>query len=99
MLPVESVATATASPRYSPAGSLRKFATALNGISGTSVIVAFACANKGLAASVRTAHVEARIRVIERPLSRAEPISAPPVIQRSRHDGAKGATRGRRDGG
>src|SRR5919198_1555042 len=82
MLPFEFVATATASPRYSPGGSLRKFATVVNGISGTPVTVAFACANAGPAASVRTAHAEARIRVIERPLSRGERIPAPPVVQR-----------------
>src|SRR5215813_1827812 len=77
MLPFELVATATDSPRDSPGGSLRKFATVVNGISGTPVIVAFACANAEPVASVRTAHVEARIRVIECPLSRAEPI---PVV-------------------
>src|SRR5262245_14861039 len=74
MLPFEFVATATDSPMYSPGGSLRKFGTAVNGISGTPVIVAFACANAGPAASVRMAHVKARIRVIDRSLSRAEPI-------------------------
>src|SRR3982751_1064334 len=68
MLPFELVATATDSPRDSPGGSLRKFDTVVNGISGTPVIVAFACANAGPAASVRTAHAEARIRIIERPL-------------------------------
>src|SRR5205085_9680493 len=67
MLPFELVATATDSPRDSPGGSLRKFDTAVNGMSGTPVIVAFACANAGPTASVRTAHAEARIRVIERP--------------------------------
>src|SRR5206468_8523452 len=55
----------------------------VNGISGTPVTVAFACANAVAAASVMTAHVEARIRLIERPLSRAEPIPAPPMVQRS----------------
>src|SRR5215813_13966774 len=74
MLPFELLATATDSPRDSPGGSLRKFATVVNGISGTPVIVAFACANAEPVASVRTAHVEARISVIECPLSRAEPI-------------------------
>src|ERR687887_664304 len=92
MLPFEFVATATASPRYSPGGSLRKFATVVNGISGTPVTVAFACANAGPAASVRTAHAEARIRVIERPLSRAEPIPAPPVVQRAMRDERIAAT-------
>src|SRR5262245_42904712 len=76
MLPFEFVATATDSPMDSPGGSLRKFGTVVNGMSGTPVIVAFACANTGPAASIRTAHVEARIRVIECPLSRAEPIPA-----------------------
>src|SRR3982750_3677969 len=50
MLPFELVATATDSPRDSPGGSLRKFDTVVNGISGTPVIVAFACANAGPAA-------------------------------------------------
>src|SRR5439155_14171064 len=67
MLPFELVATATDSPRDSPGGSLRKFDTVVNGMSGTPVIVAFACANAWPTASVRTAHAEARIRVIERP--------------------------------
>src|SRR5262245_13933144 len=89
MLPFEFVATATDSPRDSPGGSLRKFDTVVNGMSGTPVIVAFACANAGPAASVRTAHVEARIRVIERPLSRAEPTSGPPVVQRSSLTGVR----------
>src|SRR3954467_7199499 len=69
MLPFEFVATATDSPSDSPGGSLRKFDAVVNGMSGTPVIVAFACANAGPAASVRTAHVETRIRVIERSLS------------------------------
>jgi hypothetical protein len=68
MLPFELVATATDSPSDSPGGSLRKFDTVVNGISGTPVIVAFACANAGPTANVRTAHAEARIRIIERPL-------------------------------
>src|SRR5215217_3718451 len=82
MLPLEFVATATDSPSDSPGGSLRKFGTAVNGISGTPVIVAFACANAGPTVSVRTAHAEARIRVIECPLSRGQPIPPPPVVQR-----------------
>jgi hypothetical protein len=36
-VPFESVATATDSPRYSPAGSLRKFGTVVKGISDTPV--------------------------------------------------------------
>src|SRR4029450_8520577 len=77
MLPFEFVATATDSPRYSPGGSLRRFDTVVNGISGTPVTVAFCCANAGPVASVRQAHAEARIRVIDPPLPRAEPI---PVV-------------------
>jgi hypothetical protein len=42
MLPFEFVATATDSPRFSPDGSLRKFGTDVNGMSGTPAIVAFA---------------------------------------------------------
>jgi hypothetical protein len=41
MFPFELVATATDSPRYSPAGSLRKFGTEVKGMSGTPVMVAF----------------------------------------------------------
>src|SRR4030095_3438637 len=87
MLPFEFVATATDSPRDSPGGSLRRFGTVLNGMSGTPVIVAFACANAGPAASIRTAYVEARIRVIEHPVACAEPIPASPVVQRSTREG------------
>src|SRR5881394_2314009 len=96
MLPFEFVATATDSPRDSPGGSLRKLGTVVNGISGTPVIVAFACANAGPAASVTTAQVQARIRLIEPPLSCAEPIPAPPVVQGSMRGTNRSRTRDRR---
>src|SRR5213593_125669 len=60
MLPFELVATATASPRYSPAGSFRKFATGVKGISGTPVIVAFCWADAEAATSSQAAHADAR---------------------------------------
>src|SRR5215510_4334374 len=60
MCPFEFVATATDSPSDSPAGSFRKFGTAVNGISGTPVIVAFCCAAADPATSVKTAIVQTR---------------------------------------
>src|SRR5712692_1825172 len=73
MLPFELVATATASPKYSPAGSLRKFGTAVKGISGTPVIVAFCWATAERATSSKTpAHAKARYRFMERPLTRLD---------------------------
>ena len=68
MLPFELVATATDSPRDSPAGSLRKFGTAVNGISGTPVIVAFCWADAEPARSRTAAHVQERCRVMARSL-------------------------------
>src|SRR5438552_9823575 len=65
MLPFELVATATASPRYSPAGSLRKFGTEVKGISGTPVIVAFCWADADGARSRIAAHVKERRRVMD----------------------------------
>src|SRR5258705_13754638 len=65
MLPFELVATATASPRYSPAGSLRKFGTEVKGISGTPVIVAFCWAEAEPARSRTAASVEKRCRVMD----------------------------------
>src|SRR5205814_10592125 len=65
MLPFELVATATASPRYSPAGSLRKFGTEVKGISGTPVIVAFCWADAEGARSRTAAHVKKRRRVMD----------------------------------
>src|SRR2546426_10621558 len=63
MLPFELVATATDSPRYSPAGSLRKSGTDVKGISGTLVIVAFCWADADAAMSSKAAaHAEARCR-------------------------------------
>src|SRR5712664_1052449 len=71
MLPFESVATATDSPKYSPAGSLRKFGTAVKGISGTPVIVAFCWATAERATSSKNpAHAKPRYRCMERPLTR-----------------------------
>src|SRR5262249_9198942 len=66
MLPFELVATATASPRYSPAGSLRKFGTEGKGMFGTPVIVAFCWADTEPAASRDATHADARCRVMER---------------------------------
>src|SRR5205809_5541403 len=65
MLPFGLVATATASPRYSPAGSLRKFGTEVKGISGTPVIVAFCWADAEPARSRTAAYVENRCRVMD----------------------------------
>src|SRR2546425_8827351 len=63
MLPFELVATATDSPRSSPAGSLRKSGTDVKGISGTLVIVAFCWADADAATSSKAAaHAEARCR-------------------------------------
>src|SRR6266545_4058369 len=73
MLPFELVATATASPRDSPGGSLRKFGTEVNGMSGTPVIVAFCWATAEPATSRKAAeHAETRDRVIGGPLSRVD---------------------------
>ena len=63
--PLELVATATASPRYSPGGSFRKFGTAVNGISGTFWMVALRCANAGASANTERATDEMKIRFIE----------------------------------
>src|SRR5215831_14544608 len=63
--PLELVATATASPRYSPGGSFRKFGTVVNGISGTFWIVALRWANAGASANTESATGEMRIRFIE----------------------------------
>src|ERR1700722_17101413 len=52
--PLELVATATDSPRYSPAGSFNKFGADVNGISGTFSMVALRWAN-AFAASSTTA--------------------------------------------
>src|SRR3954467_9733005 len=68
MFPFELVATATDSPRDSPAGSLRKFGTDVNGISGTPVIVAFCWADAEPARSRTTAYVQKRCRVMDRSL-------------------------------
>src|SRR5436853_2033101 len=65
MWPLEFVATATASPRYSPGGSFRKFGTAVNGISGTILMVALRCANAGASANTERATGEMKIRFIE----------------------------------
>src|SRR5262245_15773588 len=65
MLPFELVATATDSPRYSPAGSFRKFGTDEKGISGTPVIVAFCWADAETARSTTAAQVERRCRVMD----------------------------------
>src|SRR5712692_6972819 len=65
MLPFELVATATASPKYSPAGSLRKFGTEVTGISGTPVIVAFCWADAEPARSRTAAYVQKRCRVMD----------------------------------
>src|SRR6185436_383316 len=81
MLPFELVATATDSPRNSPAGSLRKFGTAVNGISGTPVIVAFCWADAEPARSRTAAHVQARCRVMGRSLHhRTQPFNHDPLI-------------------
>src|SRR5271154_6973451 len=63
MWPLELVATATDSPRYSPGGSFNKFGADVNGISGTFSMVALRCANAGAAISARTTD-QVRIRVI-----------------------------------
>src|ERR1700730_10152527 len=65
MFPFELVATATASPKYTPAGSLRKFGTEVKGISGTPVIVAFCWADAEPARSRTAAYVEKRCRVMD----------------------------------
>src|SRR5215210_4586847 len=65
MFPFEFVATATASPRYSPGGSLRKFGTEVKGISATPVIVAFCWADAEPARSRTAAYVQKRCRVMD----------------------------------
>src|SRR5262249_52319453 len=65
MLPFESVATATDSPRYSPAGSLRKFDTEVKGMSGTPLIVAFCWARAEPATSTTPTHAETRFRFMD----------------------------------
>src|SRR6266849_1263258 len=72
MLPFELVATATDSPKYSPAGSLRKFGTAVKGMSVTPVIVAFCWATAGPATRTTAVHAEARYRSMERPPTRSD---------------------------
>src|ERR1051326_8148500 len=63
--PLEFVATATASPRYSPGGSFKKFGTVENGISGTFWMVALRCANAGASASAHRATGGTRIRFMK----------------------------------
>src|SRR5436190_14263545 len=66
MWSLELVATATDSPRYSPGGGLRKFGTAVNGISGTPVIVALSCACAAPAHSTTaSAQVDVKSRFID----------------------------------
>src|SRR5271154_7039989 len=66
MCPLELVATATDSPRYSPGGSLRKFGTEVKGISGTFWALAFCCARAGAAHSTKAAaQTDVRQRFIE----------------------------------
>src|SRR5437879_2731613 len=65
MWPLELVATATDSPRYSPGGSFNKFGTVVNGISGTFSMVALRWASTGAAASTARMTDEVRIRFIE----------------------------------
>src|SRR5262252_2841806 len=72
MWPLELVATATASPRYSPAGSLKKFGAVVNGISGTSWMVALRCANAGASANTERATGGTKTRFIESPVMVAE---------------------------
>src|ERR1044071_5647956 len=77
MLPFESVATATDSPRYSPAGSLRKLATEVNGMSGTPVIVAFCWATTVPAMSSMNAALAApRNRFMRRIIRRSAAAAA-----------------------
>src|SRR5882672_3020505 len=71
MLPFELVATATASPKYSPAGSLRRFGTEVKGISGTPVTVAFCWADAEPVRSRTAAYVEKRCRVMDGAYTRA----------------------------
>src|SRR5262245_35739863 len=71
MLPFESVATATDSPRYSPAGSLRKFGTVVKGMSGTPVTVAFCWQSAEAAVTTTAAHVEGTRRFMGRSLYQA----------------------------
>src|ERR1041385_7336406 len=65
MWPLELVATATASPRYSPGGSFRKFGTVVNGISGTFWMVALRCAKPGATPNRNRATDETKNRFIE----------------------------------
>src|SRR5260370_18338657 len=53
MCTFELGATATDCPRYSPGGSLRKFATEVKGIAGKIWALAFCCASAGAAPSMR----------------------------------------------
>src|SRR2546427_12899271 len=88
MLPFELVATATDSPRYSPAGSLRKSGTDVKGISGTLVIVAFCWADADAATSSKAAaHAEARYRFMKA-LSRVCTIAVAAGPPRRRNSGA-----------
>src|SRR5262252_2346314 len=54
MWPFELVATPTASPRVSPAGTFRKFGTEVYAISGTFCAVAFCCAKAEIGESARS---------------------------------------------
>src|SRR5579872_3180278 len=67
MWPLELVATATDSPRYSPGGSFKKFPAVVNGISGTFSIVALRCANTGIAARAARVNDQVKICFIESP--------------------------------
>src|SRR6476661_5541399 len=85
MFPFELVATATDSPRDSPAGSLRKFGTEVNGISGTPVIVAFCWADAEPAMSRTAAYVQKRCRVMDRSLyHRSGSFNHDPAMERAR---------------
>src|SRR5207248_11674108 len=63
--PLEFVATATDSPRYSQGGGFRKLGTEVKGISGTFCAVAFNCAAAPPAHKTKAkAHVVVRCRFI-----------------------------------
>src|SRR5713101_4323573 len=85
MFPFELVATATDSPRYSPAGSLRKFGTEVKGISGTPVIVAFCCADTEPARRRTAAYGENRCRFMDGSLYQgSRPFNHDPASRRTR---------------
>src|ERR1700674_5551755 len=65
MWPLELVATATDSPRYSPGGSFKKFGADENSIEGTFSMVALRWANAGAAATTARATDDVRIRFIK----------------------------------